>query len=414
MKRLLLLIFLMPASLLLSQQLELFGYYEPQWMGVSINDHFYNVASNKLRLDIGKQFTHVEFGANVNYVTYHGKTEWHLADYLPTHISNRIPDMLQDFLVFHFGDMAQWVGPVPMPRPDRIYLDNAFVKIGLKKLDITIGKQQLGMGTGYTWNPTDLFNVKDFLDPTYEQPGHNAVRLEMPVLPNLSLDSYFAPGEEFKNSNAMLKLKTRIGRFDLSAVAVRNAWLRTEYSNISLLTDPLNAVNTYHRHLVGGDFVGELFGLGVWGEGGYTFVDLKTGAGIENLENYWQAVLGLDYTFDSGLYIMAEYYHDSLLPGKWQDYSLNHWMWYLTAETKALCRDNLFALAQYPDDLVTPALMIIHSISDGSAAIVPTLYWTPFQEVELTAYLNLYTGEDGRAYAKNLGNGGLIRLRVYF
>ena len=104
-----------------------------------------------------------------------------------------------------------------------------------------------------------------------------------------------------------------------------------------------------------------------------------------------------------------------MLPGDWRDYTLNHWMWYFTTETKAMSCDNFFGLIQYPiTDLVTIGMTIIQSISDGSAVLAPMATWSLFQDVELLAYLNITTGEDGRAYAANLGYGGLVRLRVYF
>jgi hypothetical protein len=51
---------------------------------------------------------------------------------------------------------------------------------------------------------------------------------------------------------------------------------------------------------------------------------------------------------------------------------------------------------------------------DGSMAFLPTLNATPFENVEVTGYANLYFGSDCSAFNKHLSNGGLIRLRVYF
>ncbi|MBN1482743.1 hypothetical protein EH223_12210 [candidate division KSB1 bacterium] len=401
--------------MLLSQQLEIFGYYEPQLLGVKMGDRYYNLASNKLRLDMSKELATVSFGANVNYVSYHGKTEWNLVDYLPQRIASQIPEFMHEYFTFYFGDLAQWSGPIPVPRPDRIFLDNAYAKIAYKKTDITIGKQQLGMGTGYTWNPTDHFNVKDVLDPTYEQTGHNAIRLESQLTSSLTVDSYFSPGAEIEDSGVMLKLKSRIGHFDFSILGIRNSWQRTDYLNPAAIADPNAALSRYQRHMLGGDLVGELLGLGVWAEGGYTFIDLREGMGLKDMHNFWELVAGLDYTFNSGLYLMGEFYRNTLLPDHWEDYTLNHWMWYFSTETKSMSRDNFFGLINYPvTDLFNLGIMVIQSVSDGSATLVPMMTWSLFQDVELTVYLNMNTGTDGRAYAANLGNGGMIRLRVFF
>ena len=409
------LLFSLLPILLFAQKLDLFGYYEPQLMGSKFGDNFYNSASNKLRLDLSKKWPNVTFGANLNYITYHGKTEWNLIEYLPKQISDQIPGFMQDYFTFYFGDMAQWIGPAPMPRPDRMFLDNAFVKIRYKKADITVGKQQLNIGAGYTWNPTDQFNAKNVLDPTYEQTGHNAIRLELALNSRLSVDSYFSPGTELKDSGAMIKLKSNLGRFDVSVLGIRNYWLRTDYLNPAAFADPDAAYSTYGRQMLGGDIVGELFGLGVWIEGGYTFVDLKEGIGLPDMDDFWEVVAGLDYTFNSGLYVMGEFYHNSLLPRKWEDYTLNHWMWYFSTETRAMSQDNFFGLIQYPlTDMITIGGMVIQSVSDGSAAIVPMLTWSMFEDVEFLTYANVNTGKDGQAYAANLGNGGIIRMRIYF
>ena len=400
---------------LYSQRLELFGYYEPQLMGAQFGEKYYNVASNKVRLDVSKSWSNINFGANVNYITYHGKTDWNLLEYLPQKISDQIPGMMHEYFTFHFGDLVQWSGPLALPRPDRIFLDNAFARIRYKSADITIGKQQLNMGAGYTWNPTDFFNVKDVLDPTYEQTGHNAIRLELDLHSGFSIDSYFSPGEELKDSGAMIKLKSNVGHFDISVLGIRNYWLRSDILNPSAILNPDAALSTYRRQMIGGDLVGELLGLGVWAEGGYTFLDLEEGAGVPDVDDFWEIVLGLDYTFKSGLYLMGEFYHNSSLPKNWQDYTLNHWLRYFTTETRAMSRDNFFGLVQYPlTDLITVGGMVIQSISDGSAAVAPMLTWSMFQDVELLSYINMNTGQEGQAYAANLGSGGIVRLRIYF
>ena len=80
-----------------------------------------------------------------------------------------------------------------------------------------------------------------------------------------------------------------------------------------------------------------------------------------------------------------------------------------------MSRDNFFGLIQYPlTDLITIGGMIIQSISDGSAALVPMLTWSMFEDVEFLSYVNVNSGNDGQAYAANLGSGGVVRLRIYF
>ena len=58
--------------------------------------------------------------------------------------------------------------------------------------------------------------------------------------------------------------------------------------------------------------------------------------------------------------------------------------------------------------------MSIFSISDKSLALVPTLSYSLFQDVELTLFGNFNLGKEGRTFGENMGQGGIVRLRVYF
>ncbi len=401
-------ILLLLASLLSAQELDIYGYFEPQYTVLNFKDNYYNVSSNKLRLDIAKDLSdRVSFGANFDYITYHGKTEWNMLDYLPTNITAQVPSMIKPYFVFNFGDMVSNIGPMYVDRADKIFLDNAYVRLAFDKFDLTVGKQQLPMGTGYTWNPTDVFNHKDILDPTYEQPGQNAIKLEMPLGDRFSLVSILAAGEEWKDTAKMLKLKSRLGHFDVSVMGLSRYWTFTDYYSFQAVD--------YKRDLIGGDLVGELLSLGVWAEGAYNMMESKSDINIQSIKDHWEWLAGIDYTFESGLYVMGEYYHNSMAKSDWQNYDLNDWMWMFSSEMKTLSQDQFSGLVQYPaTDLITAGLSTIYSISDGSAALVPMIVYSVFQDVELTVFGNYYTGKNGRCYAQNMGNGGLARLRVYF
>ena len=407
MKKWLLLLWLGPWLTAMAGDVEVSGYFEPQYTGLQVRGQFYNLASNKLRVDLASDISdQVSFGANFDYITFHGKTSWNILDFLPESIAEQIPRFQRKFFTFNFGDMVQAMGPVYSPRPDRIFLDNAFMRLSFKRLDLTVGRQQISLGTGYTWNPTDLFNTKSVLDPTYEQPGHNAIRADVALSNRFNLVCLFAPGEQWKDSARLIKLKGGAGHFDFSLLAF--------YKDLPLTDYTFFAQGKFRRMLLGGDFAGELLGLGVWGEGGYSKITAIEETSLE-LDDFWELVLGTDYTFESGLYVMAEFYHNSMAKKDWRQYGLNDWMWMLTTETKTMTRDQLFGMWQYPaSDLATIGMMSIASLSDGSAAIVPMLLYSLFEDVDLTAYANFYTGKSGRAYASNMGNGLLLRLRVYF
>jgi hypothetical protein len=98
-----------------------------------------------------------------------------------------------------------------------------------------------------------------------------------------------------------------------------------------------------------------------------------------------------------------------------KDYNLNDWMRLLTTEQKAISRDQIYSFIQHPaTDLPNIGLSIIYSLSDKSVALVQTLNYSLSDNVEIFTYLNFNFGKEGKAFSKTMGNGGLLRARVYF
>lgn len=380
------------------EQIELFGYFESQIMGANLqntnnNYNFIQMYTNKLRVDLKADLAdNVTFAANFNYITYHGKTQWDILDFLSPQVRAETPLGIEDFYKLIFND--------------RHYLDNAYLRITYRGLDLTLGKQQLSLGTGYAWNPTDVFNTKDLLDPTYEQPGHNAMRLDAVLGKIGNLTLLYAPEEGWRDSAKMIQLKTRVSHFDLSLLAVEKTWFFHDY----LQFDPQGAdfrLIPETRRLWGGSTAGELLGLGLWAEFGYN--------SMQSSQDFQELVVGGDYTFDNQTYVMWEFYHNTQGRSDFSEYTLNDWMRLLTAEQKSIARDQLYTFIQHPvTDLLRVGFSGIYCLSDGSIALVPALNWSFSDNVEVLAYLNIYAGKEGTVYSPSLGNGGLLRVRVYF
>ena len=147
--------------------------------------------------------------------------------------------------------------------------------------------------------------------------------------------------------------------------------------------------------------------VGIWAEYAYN--------GLEISNDFEEWVIGLDYTFDFQTYCMVEFYRNGLGKNDDQVYTLNDWMRYLNGEQKALSRDQCYFFVQHPvTDFMQLGVSAIYSISDGSVALLPTLNWSPFQNVEIMAYANILKGNETAVYNPKLGNGGLVRVRVYF
>lgn len=381
-------------SVLIGQEnVEIFGYFETQMMGARINNEFNQLYTNKLRVDLQSNLLeNITFAANYDFITHHGKKMWNILDFLSPHVTSQVPQGAENLYMVSFVNQN--------------FLDNAFIKIAFKRLDLIAGKQQISLGTGYVWNPMDVFNIKDLLDPTYEQPGHNAIRLDIPIGYKYIFSTLYLPEDTWKNSAKLLRLKGRISHFDYSVVAVEKIWRFHDYTQIDSVKGTFLELPE-RRRLLGISTAGELFGLGVWSEYAYNHMEIS--------KDFYELVIGGDYTFDFQTYVMMEYYRNTLGKRNYQDYMLNDWMRFFYAEQKAISRDQGYILVQHPaTDFVKVGLMNIYSISDNSLTIAPSLFYSFSQNVEITAYLSFNIGEEGSVYGQNQGSGGLLRARIYF
>jgi hypothetical protein len=386
-------IFFTLSSVISEDMVDIYGYFESQVAGAEIKKNIYQLYTNKLRMDVRSDPSeNITFAANFNYITYHGKTSWNILDYLLPGVVSAAPRNMEQYYTFSFSDHT--------------FLDNAYLMIRMKYLDLITGKQQISLGTGYVWNPTDVFNIKDILDPAYEQPGHNAIRIDIPIGLRYNITAIYSPDESWKNSTKMVRFKGKISHFDYSLITIEKLWRFHDYTQLDTLR--LNFFELpVKRKLAGGSLVGELLGLGIWAEYGYNW--------MRNSKDFYELVIGSDYTFDFQTYIMIEYYGNTLAKTNYRQYNLNDWMRFYASEQKAISRDQLYCLVEHPvTDFMALGISTIISISDNSIALVPTVNYSFAENVEITGYINFNLGKKGTAYGENTGNGALLRARVYF
>jgi hypothetical protein len=372
---------------------DIYGYFESQVAGAKIKKNIYQLYTNKLRVDLRSDPSeNITFAANFDYITYHGKTSWNILDYLLPDVVSAAPRNMEQYYTFSFSDHT--------------FLDNAYLMIRMKYLDLIAGKQQIPLGTGYVWNPTDIFNIKDILDPAYEQPGHTAIRIDIPIGLRYNITAIYAPDESWKNSTKMVRFKGKISHFDYSLITIEKLWRFHDYTQLDTLRLKFYEL-PLKRNLAGGSLVGELLGLGLWAEYGYNW--------MRNSKDFYELVIGSDYTFDFQTYIMIEYYRNTLAKTDYKQYNLNDWMRLYSSEQKAISRDQLYCLIEHPvTDFMALELSTIISISDNSIALVPTVNYSFAENVEITGYINFNLGKKGTAYGENTGSGALLRARVYF
>ncbi len=381
---------------LLIAQTDFFGYYESEFDQLKFANQTYNYGYNKLRLDFEAHPDNaVTIGANINIQKYFDNISWNLLDFLPSNIWKPIfqPEGYPE---------EMWITEFPIALLDTFYLDNVYLKAGFKHFDLTVGKQQISLGTGYAWNPLDIFNTKQLLDPTYEQTGVNAVRVEIPIKGRTNLDVILLPGTDWKESVKMLQLKTGVGRFDIQGTIGQYTWKRT---NFDLNKFAINKLKD-ERTLLGGSIVGELAGAGIWIEGAWNK--------MENSDDFSEVVVGGDYTFKNSLYIIMEYLHNENGVSNGDNLDINNYLQYFMGETHSLMQDYLFGFINYPlNDFIQIGLLSFGNLNDKSAALNPQLLWNLFQDVDLTIMYSHFIGDDKTEFGVQ-DWGWRVRLRGYF
>ena len=362
-------------------QVDIFGYYEAEYDHIQLADKSYNFGYNKLRLDLeSRPGENVKIGANINFLLFNGKTEFNIFDFLP----------------MDSGEInGETISSLSEPLLDEMYLDNIYLRTSLQLFDFTIGKQPISLGTGYAWNPLDIFNQKDLIDPTYEQAGINALRMEIPIMNWGTLDIIIEPDSTWDMSSKLIQLKSSLSSFDFS----------------------LNGGNQYHLipsgessyayddvFFGGGSFVGEFWEFGLWGE---------TLWSLDADNNFGEVVFGMDHTFNNGFYLMAEYFHNSLGAEK-NKVTFDHYLYNFSGETHSLMQNYFFAMGMYNlTDYISGSLFIYGNLDDQSFILAPQLNWDAFEDVTLGALVSQSFGENDSEFGiQDLALR--FRLRTYF
>ena len=369
-----------------AEDLDIYGYFEPQLIFVYREGESYQMNSDKLRLDLNHSIDGVEFGSDLIYTLYYGKKNWNLLDFFSDDVRREVPEGMRSYFLVEFRDT--------------LYLDNVYLRMSNSRIACTIGKQQISLGTGYFSNPVDVFNSKDALDPTYEQPGQNGARVDILLQDRMNVMLLYSPIEgTWENSGKLIRLKIGLGHFDFTATGYEFRDYLTDFYSLSVISE--------RRRLGGFEFVGELLGLGVWFEGAYNFMEIS--------EDFYEFLIGTDYTFESGLYVLFEYQRNERGKTNYENYNINDWLRFYLGENKTISRDQMYGMISYPlTDLINLQFLSILSVNDASAAIVPVIDYNIFENVDINIMGNIYTGSEGKVYNSRLGNGLLIRARVYF
>src|SRR6056297_34388 len=368
-----------------AEPVQIFGYFRSE-LTASDSESTGFMILNRLRLDFETSLSRkLYLAGNFNLIFYGGDDEGNFLNNIPDSISGSVPSGLRNSFRYSFDDDMEW--------------DNIFFQYRFERFDLTVGKQQINFGSGYAWNPTDVFNVKSLIDPGEEKSGHKALRIDYP----LSLSSRFLflydLEDKYDDPGVLLQYKTNLGHFDYSITFADRYLYRVDHNSFSTLR--------YRRKMAGLSVVGEAFGLGVWFEGAYNWIDGN--------DNFYEFVVGWNYTWQNSFYLLVEYFHSTQGYSDSGNYDLNGWMRFISGEISSLSRDNLYLYCSYPwNDLTTVGLAVASSISDGSMVLIPTVEYSLFNDIYLEFFGAVNTGDEGTLFSRELGNGVLAKLTWYF
>jgi hypothetical protein len=376
MKTLFLFLFL---PLLLTAETEFFGYFESEADLQQLGKTRYAFGYNKLRLDLeARPAEQVLIGMNVNVQRFWGQTTWNLLDFLP---ETAWQPLFENPLVP--GEYL--VSEVPFTIPDTVLLDNFYLRIGFNRLDLTVGRQQISPGVGYTWNPMDIFNARTLLDPAYEQTGVNVIRAELTLADRLILEGILKPSDTWDSSIRQYILKTGWGAFDLALTQAAYPWQRTRMLSV------VPVLLATQRDLIGLSAVGELLGWGVWMEG--------TRNHLVDDTVFHEIVLGADHTFDNSLYILLEGLHNEAGATQIEDLLFENYLQAFNGETRSLMQDYVFVYASHPTfDLVSFSAMALANLNDQSGTLAPQVDWNVREDTNLSIQGSFFWGADNTEF----------------
>jgi len=367
--------------LLLAAQPDFFGYFETEGDAMQLNTETYAFGYNKLRLGMeSRPNEHVLIGANINIQQYWGQTTWNLFDFIPGYSELDLQ--------------------MPMNISDTLLLDNVYMTLHMPWADMTVGRQQISRGVGYAWNPTDIFNSKSLLDPSYEQTGVPGVRVDIPLMYNLSFSSFIQPEMDWDLSAKQIWFKSTLLGFDVELTAAQTQW--PYWTALSTLP-PVD------KRLWGASAVGEIAGIGAWIESGrYTMDGLDTHGEFHHL---WDEVVwGADYTFENSLYVLGEVLFNGLGEVNKRNVQLNNYFQSFEGITRSLMQNYVFVYASHPTlDYVTLSLLSISNLNDYSATVAPQVDWNIYENTTISLQSSFFFGDNDTEFG--IQDWGL-RLRV--
>ena len=288
------------------------------------------------------------------------------------------------FLEYRFGDGI-----------DRV--DAAQLKVMKVKTDLEIGRNRIGWGTGYNFNPTDIFNdipLVAVYDPTYVKTGRDSIILTRYIGNSALQGIYAAKDGSDRDEEYGIKYKTTISEYDIDALYIHKGKRATEWGEVEDRDD-----------IIGGDISFSIPGLdyGIWLEGAY-YLQRDDLVYITGIDNY----------FGEKYHMMVEYLYHGLGEDEKEEYNINR----IFAEQLAGKNYLMPSLTyEYSEKLMLTGYYFMN-MDDYSYAVGATITYHYNDNIDINLIPFYIGGKDGGEYdilAEEVGNFGITAtLRVIF
>lgn len=253
-----------------------------------------------------------------------------------------------------------------------------------EKHNIIFGLQKITMGVGRIWTPTDLFNPRN---PLALEPDQ--------IYPVYALSYTYALGEL---SEVMAVVAKRHDHSYKYAGRIK--------SNFGVADIAVDLLSSNDAQMIAYELEGNLFDTGIEyrSEGGYYNDKLLD-------KKFYQGILGLDYGFQNGLTVMAEWLHSS------KTYSFDEILMHqesTLSNNRHLSSDYVGVSAYYEFNLIiSGSLGMIYAPEDQSSYIAPLLEYSISDDASIAVGAMLYSGADVSEFG-SLENSYYLRVKATF
>ena len=303
-------------------------------------------------------------------------------------------------------DDSQQAAASRLLKDGQFYVDRLYLKFPVSSADVILGKQRIAWGSGIIFSPTDSFNRPNPLSLSGRKEGVNAFVTKIFVGDLSALDLIMAPADVFKRIDGEINL----GRLKYSKFASRLTL--NKFKTDMALSYQYDGGS--RNHICGLDVKGDVGARIPVPLPGYhletVFVIRRGAFNSESAENYWQSVLGLDYSFWGKWILLGEYFYNG--SGRAKKAELPATDLSLLDEFKY--RHYLYSQISYQHDIFLGAsVFVLWNMVDGSFIISPGMKYSLFQNTDLNLYSQFFFGDETDEYGPaRLGGDQIHYLKL--